>query len=77
MKVFVPFSETLIEELGLSLGDLVPFNLDYECLRAHELAQLGQSVHPSNQIDSVEPVQLPPQPAAHPTIGDQRHGVSA
>ena len=77
MKVFVPFSETLIEELGLSLGDLVPFNLDYECLRAHELAQSGQSVaHPSNQIDPVEPVQLP-QPAAHPAINEQRHGISA
>ncbi len=60
MKVFVPFSETLIEELGLSLGDLVPFNVDYECLRAHELAQSGQSLaHPSNQTVPVEPVQLP------------------
>ncbi len=77
MKVFVPFSETLIEELGLSLGDLVPFNLDYECLRAHELAQSGQSVaHPSRQIDPVEPVQLP-QPAAHPAINEQPHGVGA
>ncbi|MEE8077736.1 MAG: hypothetical protein V3T18_01970 [Pseudomonadales bacterium] len=77
MKVFVPFSETLIEELGLSLGDLVPFNLDYECLRAHELAPPGRSVaHPSNQIDPVEPVQLP-QPAAHPAINEQRHGISA
>ena len=77
MKVFVPFSETLIEELGLSLGDLVPFNLDYECLRAHELAPSGRSVaHPSKQIDSVEPVRLP-QPAAHPVISEQRHGVGA
>ena len=77
MKVFIPFSETLIEELGLSLGDLVPYNVDYECLRAHETAQSGQSVtHPSNQTDPVEPVQVP-QPAAHPAISEQQHGVSA
>ena len=36
MKVFVPFSEELIEKLGLGMGDLVPFNLDYECLRTQD-----------------------------------------
>jgi len=35
-KVFVPFSEALIEELGLSIGELVPFQLEYECLRMNE-----------------------------------------
>ena len=35
-KVFVPFSEALIEELGLSIGKLVPFQLEYECLRMNE-----------------------------------------
>jgi len=32
MKVFVPFSETLLE-LGLNLGELVPYQLEYPCLR--------------------------------------------
>jgi hypothetical protein len=36
MKVFVPFSEELLEKLGLEMGDLVPFDLDYECLRTRE-----------------------------------------
>jgi hypothetical protein len=39
MKVFIPFesfSGELIDELGLNLGDLVPFQLDYECLRVGE-----------------------------------------
>jgi hypothetical protein len=36
MKVFIPFSEELIEKLGLEMGDLVPFDLDYECLRTQE-----------------------------------------
>jgi hypothetical protein len=33
MKVFVPFSESLLQETGLGLGNLVPFKLEYECLR--------------------------------------------
>ena len=33
MKVFVPFSESLLPETGLGLGNLVPFKLEYECLR--------------------------------------------
>ena len=36
MKVFVPFSEVLIERLGLNIGDLVPFQLEYECLRLED-----------------------------------------
>lgn len=40
MKIFVPFTEDLsgklIDELGLNLGDLVPFQLDYQCLRLGE-----------------------------------------
>jgi hypothetical protein len=39
MKVFIPFesfSGELVDELGLNLGDLVPFQLDYECLRLGE-----------------------------------------
>lgn len=36
MKIFVPFCESLVEELGLNLGELVPFQLEYECLRAGE-----------------------------------------
>jgi hypothetical protein len=40
MKVFIPYTEAfgskLMDELGLNLGDLVPFQLDYECLRLGE-----------------------------------------
>lgn len=36
MQVFVPLSEGLIEQLGLSPEDLVPFQLDYEVLRPGE-----------------------------------------
>lgn len=40
MKIFVPYTEEfgskLMDELGLNLGDLVPFQLDYECLRLGE-----------------------------------------
>ena len=32
-KVFVPFSEELMEKLGLGLDDLVPFDIEYEVLR--------------------------------------------
>jgi hypothetical protein len=35
-KIFVPFSEALIQELGLSIGELVPFQLEYQCLRMNE-----------------------------------------
>ncbi|MFW6093109.1 MAG: hypothetical protein ACODAC_03980 [Pseudomonadota bacterium] len=45
MKVFIPhneaFSDRVMEELGLNLGDLVPFQLDYECLRLGE--ELGDA----------------------------------
>ena len=31
--IFVPFSEDLVEKLDFTLGDLVPFSLDYDCIR--------------------------------------------
>lgn len=46
MKVFVPFSEDLVARHGLSLGDLVPFDLQYECLRLQEIdAKLDRAPH--------------------------------
>ena len=33
MKVFVPFSEDMMEAFGFTLEDLVPFDLEYEVLR--------------------------------------------
>lgn len=33
MKIFVPLDDTLMDRLGLTLEDLVPFDLDYEVLR--------------------------------------------
>ena len=41
MKVFIPFSESLVEELGPSLGQLVPFNLAYECLHVQDVVTVG------------------------------------
>jgi hypothetical protein len=39
MKVFVPYSESLplqiIDALGLSSTDLVPFQLDYQCVQVY------------------------------------------
>ncbi len=46
MKVFVPFSEVLIERLGLNIGDLVPFRLEYKCLRRED----------QNDISEVSPI---------------------
>ncbi len=36
MNVFVPVSEELMDRLGLSPDDLVPFELEYEILRPGE-----------------------------------------
>ena len=36
MNVFIPVSEELMDRLGLSPEDLVPFELDYEILRPGE-----------------------------------------
>ena len=40
-RIFIPFSEALLEALGMDLAslearDLVPFDLDYQCLRVGE-----------------------------------------
>jgi hypothetical protein len=32
-KLFVPFSEELLERIGSPLGELVPFHLEYQCVR--------------------------------------------
>ena len=36
MNVFVPVTEELMDRLGLSPDDLVPFELEYEVLRPGE-----------------------------------------
>jgi hypothetical protein len=36
MNVFVPVSEELMDRMGLTPDDLVPFELDYEILRPGE-----------------------------------------
>ena len=33
MSVFVPFSEAVLEVAGTQLGDLVPFQQEYQCVR--------------------------------------------
>ncbi len=32
-KIFVPFSEDLLATTGTPLGELVPFQLEYRCVR--------------------------------------------
>ena len=32
-KIFVPFSEELLASAGAPLGELVPFQLEYRCVR--------------------------------------------
>jgi len=32
-KVFVPFSEELLAATGSPLGELVPYQIDYQCIR--------------------------------------------
>ncbi len=32
-KLFVPFSEAVLAATGTSLGELVPFQLEYNCVR--------------------------------------------
>ena len=42
MKVFVPFNEALVERVGLNIGDLVPFQLEYECLRLEDQNDISE-----------------------------------
>jgi hypothetical protein len=30
-KLFLPFSEDLLDRIGVPIGDLVPFQLEYQC----------------------------------------------
>jgi hypothetical protein len=61
MKVFVPFSEALVEplmaEMGFALGELVPFQLEYECLRMNEPAP-----NPVGADSVREPTETPASP---------------
>ena len=43
MNVFVPVSEELMDRLGLSPDDLVPFDLEYEILRPGEEFDVKES----------------------------------
>ena len=57
MKVFVPFNDSMVEELGLSLGELVPFNLAYECLHVQDMpAAVGQESVPEENLPADLPV---------------------
>ncbi|MGD8418655.1 MAG: hypothetical protein PVH91_16450 [Pseudomonadales bacterium] len=51
MKVFIPMSEELMEQLGLSMDDLVPFDLAYEVFRPGAPFPVGEP-----EADTVEPV---------------------
>ena len=49
MKVFVPFTEVLMEAYGGSLGELVPYQHDYQCFPV-ELSQ-GENPAPGSDPD--------------------------
>lgn len=58
MKVFIPFSESLVEELGSSLGELVPFNLAYECLHVQEVVTSVASDQNMQPVTKAQVVRL-------------------
>jgi hypothetical protein len=53
VKVFVPFSEALMEQYGCNLGELVPFRLEYECFPV-ELPR-NRAVASDGEIAGVHP----------------------
>lgn len=59
MKVFIPFSEALLEESGFPAGELVPFQLEYECWR--HLGESGdcESAAPTHGQDTTQTAELP------------------
>ena len=54
-KVFVPFTEAisnhLLDTLGLSSADLVPFQLDYQCVQI-ELSDGDTATAATSQADA-------------------------
>ena len=55
MKVFVPFSEALIAETGIPVGELVPFQLEYQCLRLNEAGQFLLQPEPVEEPGTKDP----------------------
>jgi len=49
-KLFVPFSEAVLAAAGTTLGDLVPFQLEYNCVRLLDgTYEFTNSRSPQNQ----------------------------
>lgn len=48
--VFIPYSEELHEELG-AVGELVPFQLDYECLRLKDGTYDFKTLAPASLVN--------------------------
>lgn len=46
MKLFVPFSEAVIERHGFSFAELVPFNAEYACWRSFDTETSDASPEP-------------------------------
>ena len=59
MKVFIPFSEALLEESGFPAGELVPFQLEYECWRHLGESEDGESAAVTHGQDQSLPAELP------------------
>jgi len=60
-KMFVPFSEELLAATGAPLGDLVPFLLEYRCVRLLDgtfdfSANVGEADVPSEVLHTEAPI---------------------
>ncbi|NJN52780.1 MAG: hypothetical protein HC809_14520 [Gammaproteobacteria bacterium] len=52
MKLFVPFSESVIERHGFSFSELVPFNAEYGCWRSYDYEAGSDEADARNTIAS-------------------------
>ena len=65
-KMFVPFSEELLAATGSPLGDLVPFQLEYRCVRLLDgTFDFSQEDFPRNDLEKPSPVLHTPAPIGH------------
>jgi len=60
-KMFVPFSEELLAATGSPLGDLVPFQLEYRCVRLLD----GTFDFSGDHLELPSPVLHTPAPIGH------------
>ena len=70
-KMFVPFSEELLAATGSPLGDLVPFQLEYRCVRLLDgtfdflQEDFSQKDFSGGDLEKPSPVLHTPAPIGH------------